>query len=171
MAAYSSGQASFEDTWNELKYCIPEEFLVDTRALMLKFFREFRLPEADRDVVVTSGATWIERAINQIKDEGNTPWLLMKAQAEQFDMPAKTPERMENIRAITGLARIMFTTLVNCDWVPPFYKAFLFCCADAEHKTEHPAAPHHEISTDAEEGDGKIHLLLSEGHFYFADRD
>jgi len=158
-------QATFQDTWNELRLCIPDEFLAQVRHLMLKFYSDSRRDVSQRDTVITTGETWIERAINRIEAEGGSSWLKDKALKEDLTMDMKTPQRMENIREVTGLARILFTTLVNYDWIPLNYKAFLFCCADDPCDTEYP----HEVSTEAEEGDGELHLLWAEGHFRFAN--
>ena len=40
--------------------------------------------------------------------------------------PLKTPERVEQILAISGLSRILLNSVVNLEFVPIEYKAFVF---------------------------------------------
>lgn len=153
-------QKTFEDTWNELKNCVPEETLHETRNLMARFHAESLGSDRIDSGVVMSGDSWIAGAVRSIRARGGIQWLRKKAEQETYDMPAKTRSRMGSIREISGLARILFTTLINCDWVPLEYKSFLFCCADDESEAEYP----HKVSTHTD-GGIEVHLLWLRGHF------
>ena len=50
---------------------------------------------------------------------------------EQYGHAQKFPERLNEVVEISGLARLLFTTLCRCPFVPTVYKMFLFAvCQD-----------------------------------------
>ena len=71
------------------------------------------------------------------RDDCDT-WLNDHNDKEDFRHRAKTPDRMAEIASISGLARIMFTSVVNKDWVHPVLKAYWYVLAWEELPREEP---------------------------------
>ncbi len=87
--------------------------------------------------ITTLKDTWIMEVVNQLGglDDCNG-WLNAKHQAENFQHPEKTENRMAELANVSGTARIMFNSTVDKDWVHPYLKAYWFTLAWAQHDGE-----------------------------------
>ena len=66
---------------------------------------------------------------------GGTAFLVEKSNQENYEHPMKTGARMDEVVAISGLARITFESMVREEWVHPVYKVGFFLTS-AAHKTK-----------------------------------
>ena len=63
---------------------------------------------------------------------------------------------MSELAPISGLARILFWSLVDFDFIHPRYISFLFCLAWEEHERERP----HKSEVALRTRDGYVNLSL-----------
>ena len=74
--------------------------------------------------------TWLMTTVTEIAGkEDSDRWLNHQYEKEDFQHQQKTPARMEEIASISGLARIMFTSTVNKQWISPLVKAYWYALA------------------------------------------
>ena len=66
---------------------------------------------------------------------GGNAFLVEKSNQENYDHPMKTGPRMDEVVALSGLARITFESMVREEWVHPVYKVGFFLTS-AAHKTK-----------------------------------
>ena len=86
---------SFEDTWNELRYCIPDELLHAARDVILNMRRE----QVQLEFVDGFQEHWIPRLIQSLPaGENFNKWLCEAVDNENYGHPLKTEERMDSIR-------------------------------------------------------------------------
>ena len=79
---------------------------------------------------VTLEHTWLMTMVTEIaRREDSDRWLNHQYEKENFQHQLKTPARMEEIASISGLARIMFTSTVNKQWISPLVKAYWYALA------------------------------------------
>ena len=64
--------------------------------------------------------------------------MISQADAEDLGHPLKTRPRMEEVRRVSGLARILFTSTVRLDWIHPLCKAYWYTLSQAEREDEYP---------------------------------
>ena len=94
--------------------------------------------------------TWLMAMVSEIaRREDSDQWLSLQYERESFQHEQKTPARIEEITSISGLARIMFTSTVNKQWISPLLKAYWYALAWEPRDRELP----HQKST-----------VLSSGH-------
>ena len=74
--------------------------------------------------------TWLMNTVTEIAGrEDSDQWLNKQYDEENFRHPEKTPARMAEIASLSGLARIMFTSTANKQWVSPLVKAYWYALA------------------------------------------
>ena len=74
--------------------------------------------------------TWLMDTVTEIAgSEDCDQWLNDQYDEENFRHPEKTPARMAEIASLSGLARIMFTSTANKQWVSPLVKAYWYVLA------------------------------------------
>ena len=74
--------------------------------------------------------TWLMTLVSEIaRREDSDRWLNHQYEKENFQHQQKTPARIEEIASISGLARIMFTSTVNKQWISPLVKAYWYALA------------------------------------------
>ena len=74
--------------------------------------------------------TWLMNTVTEIAGrEDSDQWLNNQYDEENFRHPEKTPARMAEIASLSGLARIMFTSTANKQWVSPLVKAYWYALA------------------------------------------
>ena len=75
--------------------------------------------------------TWLMNTVTRIisEAEDSDRWLEKQYDEENFRHPEKTPARMAEIASLSGLARIMFTSTANKQWVHPMMKAYWYVLA------------------------------------------
>lgn len=57
---------------------------------------------------------------------------------EDFRHPEKSPQRIDETVQVSGLSRILLTTLLKCRFIPFVYKCFLFSLAYSTREAEFP---------------------------------
>ena len=70
--------------------------------------------------------------------EKGPEWMIHKAANEDFSHHSKSAEDMAALAPISGLARILFTSVAKLTWFNTVYKAFLFALAHPEDPREFP---------------------------------
>ena len=97
--------------------------------------------------------TWLMTMVTEIaRREDSDRWLNCQYERENFQHPQKTPARMEEIASISGLARIMFTSTVNKQWISPSVKAYWYALAWEPRDLELP----HQESTVLTSGHQRV---------------
>ena len=80
--------------------------------------------------ITTLKHTWIMETVTEIAgSEDCDQWLNDQNDEEDFRHPDKTPERMAELASLSGLARIMFNSTVDKQWVHPIMKAYWYVLA------------------------------------------
>ena len=83
--------------------------------------------------------TWLMTMVTEIAmKEDSDRWLNLQCTRENFHHPLKTPARLEEIASISGLARIMFTSTVNKQWISPRVKAYWYALSWEPRDSELP---------------------------------
>jgi len=93
------------------------------------------------------GGTWIMQVVSNILDNGGEQWLIEQANNESFEHELKTDDRMLEVSSLSGLARILFTSVVKLRWVHPTLKAYLYALAWVECEREYPHRSEVTIAT------------------------
>ena len=74
--------------------------------------------------------TWVMRTAAAIAGRTDCDQCLdNQNEEEDFRHQEKTPERMTEVASLSGLARIMFTSTVNKEWVHPIMKGYWYVLA------------------------------------------
>jgi len=92
--------------WTHYEICDQEEVWNNYRPIYLYVLR----------------GTWIHDLVQHIMANGGTAFLVEKSNQENYEHPMKTGARMDEVVAISGLARITFESVVREEWVHPVYK-------------------------------------------------
>ena len=105
--------------------------------------------------------TWLEELIEEVLSDGPRAaqeFFVNRSDEENYGHPLKTEARMELVVSVSGLARVLFTSLVRFPWIHVAYKALLFALAASEREAEYP----HEMafSLPTEEGMRTISLFV-----------
>ena len=102
--------------------------------------------------------TWLMTMVTEIAmKEDSDRWLNLQCTRENFHHPLKTPARLEEIASISGLARIMFTSTVNKQWISPLVKAYWYALAWEFRDSELP----HRRSTFLSSGHQRVTVFPS----------
>ena len=135
-------QAQLQDLQNEIPLFIPDEdHQQDFQRIILNQVRLFRSnsPWGDWTFSFENNFrdSWIMTVVESIMECGMNDvecanrWLMEQNEAETFDHPLKTVVRMAEIRAVSALARGLFTSTVTLPWVHPRIKAFWYALAQS----------------------------------------
>lgn len=96
-------------------------------------WRGYRLPNIE-----ILSTTWIGPAMAEIREGGGMAWVTMKLEEERFDHPSKTNQRLETVRDICGISRILLTSLAKVPWIHPELKYYWYVTSDSENDSEYP---------------------------------
>ncbi len=143
----------FMGVWNDLSDCLPRAMVQRVRHKALEGFEEWKEEGDEINVLDDEMATWMAENTTDtwFSDDirnliaGGAEMLELIHDNELYD--SRRMNRLirdrNQLKKIGGLARVLFSTLLRCPWVPLPYKAFLCACALGETEDEHP----HDVAT------------------------
>ena len=92
--------------------------------------------------------TWIMELVQSIIQRDDCEeWLADRKSREDYTHRMKTEDRMAELAPVSGLARIMFTSTVDKEWVNPTMKAYWFALSWAPREREIPLVESTILST------------------------
>ena len=134
-------QANFQNTWiNDILEDVTERywfFKSYTKSVKNCTFEILKFPKKNF-LNKNSNFYFINRGYNYFRE---------KAKHEDLSHPLKTQERLDEIISVTGLARIMYTSIFKYKWIPIQYIAMLFALSNYEREGEYPHDQATELTT------------------------
>ena len=164
-------QAELEDLRNETPLCIPDEqHQQEFEQIILNQVRLFTSNSPWEDWTFSFANrlrdSWVLTVVSSIMEVGGNEWMIEKADSESFDHPLKTVVRMAEVGTVSALARIVFTSTVNLEWVHPRIKAYWYALAQS---------PSEDVYLDCEmcgnpECENRDRVFAAETHLTVGDR-
>ena len=129
-------RAELEDLRNEMLFCIPDEqHQQEFEQIILNQVRLFTSNSPWEDWTFSFANrlrdSWVLTVVSSIMEVGGNEWMIAQADSESFDHPLKTLVRMAEVSTVSALARIVFTSTVNLEWVHPRIKAYWYALAQS----------------------------------------
>ena len=164
-------RAELEDLRNEMLLCIPDEqHQQEFEQIILNQVRLFTSNSPWEDWTFSFANrlrdSWVLTVVSSIMEVGGNEWMIEQANSESFDHPLKTVVRMAEVNTVSALARIVFTSTVNLEWVHPRIKAYWYALAQS---------PSEDVYLDCEicgnpQCENRDLILSAETHLTVGDR-
>ena len=134
-------RAVLQDFLSEMQHCIPVEWDTRIKELLRKQWELAASPDVWQEWRPDNWdgirMTWVGQVVEDVLDRGEE-WLKERVDNETFDHCWKTPQNMDTVVAVSGLCRILLTSLIKADFIHPRLKAFWFAMTTDYREVELP---------------------------------
>ena len=128
----------FAETWNDLKWCLPDELLHGIRVKLLEDYEKWRRAQSEKKeqeespkewLKVDPADKWFTKDLERLVTGGSEALKQIEWDESYNDRREHLERDKKELAKISGLSRILFTTLLPCPWISTTYKAFLCACS------------------------------------------